>query len=214
MCGRFALFLSVDDVQVAFDLGDVVVSWTPKYNVAPGQQVLAVTEEKPRSAVELKWGINIHSEREKKDIQLINVRSETILEKGHFRRPRYNLCLILANGFYEWRRNASKQPFFFHLKDNEPFAFAGLWTVEKHAEDEVGACAIVTCQVNSLVEPVHSRMPVMLERHIAKDWLKAQTPADFKKFLLPYPTEGMNSHPVGKMVNKPAYDTPDCITVI
>jgi putative SOS response-associated peptidase YedK len=53
------------------------------------------------------------------------------LEKGHFRRPRYNPCLILANGFYEWKRDANKQPFFFHLKDNEPFAFAGLWTVEK-----------------------------------------------------------------------------------
>jgi putative SOS response-associated peptidase YedK len=210
MCGRFALFLSLDDVQVAFDLGDAVVSWAPKYNVAPSNQVLAVTEEKPRVAVGLKWTITIHSEREQKDIPLINVRSETILEKGHFRRPRYNPCLILANGFYEWRKS-DKQPFFFHLVDNEPFAFAGLWTVEKKADQETSTCAILTCQPNSLVGEIHNRMPVMLDRQVAKDWLKAQTPADYAAFLKPYPAEQMNCHPVGKMINRPAYDSPECI---
>jgi putative SOS response-associated peptidase YedK len=208
------MFLQVDDVLVAFDLDEMLTNWVPKYNVAPGQQVLAVTEEKPRASIGLKWGINIHSEREQKDIQLINIRSETVLEKGHFRRPKYNPCLILANGFYEWRKDAGKQPFFFHLKDNEPFAFAGLWTVEKNAEKETPTCVILTCQPNSLVEKVHNRMPVMLDRSVAKNWLKAQTPEDYASFLKPYPAEKVLSHPVGNLVNRPAYDAPDCIAPV
>jgi len=213
MCGRYTLFLQVDDVLVAFDLDEMLTNWVPKYNVAPTNQVLAITEEKPRAAVGLKWTITIHSEREQKDIPLINVRSETILEKGHFRRPRYNPCLIPANGFYEWRKS-DKQPFFFHLKENEPFAFAGLWTTEKKDDLEIKTCAILTCTPNSLVEKVHNRMPVMLERHTAQEWLKAQTPTDYATFLKPYPAEQMNCHPVGKMINRPTYDAPDCIAVI
>jgi putative SOS response-associated peptidase YedK len=206
------MFLAADDILVAFDLDEVLTSWVPKYNVAPGQQVLAVTEEKPRAAVGLNWGMNFHSEREKRDVQLINIRSETILEKGHFRRPKYNPCLILANGFYEWRKDAGKQPFYLSLKNNKPFAFAGIYTVEDTKDQKPEkTCAILTCQPNSLVGTVHNRMPVILEQGSMRGWLNARTHSDYLKFLQPYSAEKMNCHPVGKMVNRPAYDAPDCI---
>jgi len=213
MCGRYTLFLQVDDVLVAFDLDEALINWVPKYNVAPTNQVLAITEEKPRAAVGLKWTITIHSASENKDIPLINIKSETILEKGHFRRPRYRPCLIPANGFYEWRKS-DKQPFYFHLNNDEPFAFAGLWTTEKKDDQEIKTCAILTCTPNKLVETVHNRMPVMLERHVAKDWLRVQTPTDYQAFLRPYPAEAMAVHAVGKQINRPTYDGPDCIAVI
>ncbi|HTX79386.1 MAG TPA: SOS response-associated peptidase [Longilinea sp.] len=214
MCGRCTLYLDENDILNAFELDELLTNWAPKYNVAPSQQVLAVTGEQPRAAAGLTWGINIHSEREQRDIQLINIRSETVLEKGHFRQPRYKPCLILANGFYEWRRDTGKQPFFFHLTNNEPFAFAGLWTTEKQAGKETGVCAILTCQPNSVVSGVHNRMPVILPKEIRKEWLQAQSLADYKRFLVPYPAERMSSHPVGKQINRPTYDAPDCISEI
>jgi putative SOS response-associated peptidase YedK len=214
MCGRYTLYLDDDSILNAFELDELLVDWGPTYNVAPSQQVLAMTGDQPRAAAGLKWGIDIHSEREQKDIQLINIRSETVLEKGHFRQPRYKPCLILANGFYEWRRDAARQPFFFHLKNNEPFAFAGLLTTEKQADKETRVCAILTCQPNNVVSGVHNRMPVILQKEKMKEWLQAQSLADYKKFLVPYPAERMSSHPVGKQINRPTYDASDCISEI
>jgi putative SOS response-associated peptidase YedK len=57
-------------------------------------------------------------------------------------------------------------------------------------------------------------MPVMLDRFVDKDWLKAQTPENYASFLKPYPAEKLYSQPVGKMINRPAYDAPDCIAPV
>jgi putative SOS response-associated peptidase YedK len=62
------------------------------------------------------------------------------------------------------------------------------------------------------VETVHNRMPVILDQNSMRNWLSAQSHADYHNFLQLYPAEQMNCHPVGKMINRPAYDAPDCVT--
>jgi putative SOS response-associated peptidase YedK len=204
MCGRYTLFLTADDVLEAFDLDEVFKDWTPRSNVAPGQPVLAVSTNRPRAAVAMKWGIEIYNAQKKHNIQLINIRSETIIEKGHFRQPRYNPCLILADGFYEWRKDADRQPFHFYLKDKSPFAFAGLWSLNStKPENPESTCVILTCKPNALVAAVHDRMPVILDRSSMRDWLSVKTLQDYKNLLLPYPDEKMECRPVGKEINRP-----------
>ena len=53
----------------------------------------------------------------------------TISEKPSFRTAlNKRRCLIVADGFCEWRNTDSgKQPFHVKMEDDSPFAFAGLW---------------------------------------------------------------------------------------
>jgi putative SOS response-associated peptidase YedK len=57
---------------------------------------------------------------------MINAGSETAPEKPYFRRAfRERQCLILADGFYAWKReNGAKQPCYFHMQEGRPFAFS------------------------------------------------------------------------------------------
>jgi putative SOS response-associated peptidase YedK len=77
-----------------------------------------------------KWGL-VPSRAKDASIgaRLINARSETVEEKSAFRDAfKRRRCIIPADGFYEWQRTGGgKQPFFFRMKDERPFGFAGLW---------------------------------------------------------------------------------------
>jgi putative SOS response-associated peptidase YedK len=104
-----------------------------RYNIAPTQPVAAVRQAAgpgPRELVQLRWGL-IPSWAEDKKIgaRLINARAETAAAKPSFRSAfRHRRCLVPADGFYEWqRRDGKKQPYHLRLRDDRPFAFAGLW---------------------------------------------------------------------------------------
>jgi putative SOS response-associated peptidase YedK len=87
----------------------------------------------------MKWGL-VPSWAPDKAIgnQMINARAETLTEKPSFKRlVQQRRCLIPANGFYEWRREGNnKVPVWVHLKNKEPFAFAGLWDMWRDAEGD------------------------------------------------------------------------------
>ena len=140
--------------------------------------------------------------------RLINARSETVAEKPAFRDAfRRRRCLIPATGFYEWKREGSrKQPFFFRMKDEAPFAFAGLWERWKAADGKVlESCTILTTEANEVLLHVHDRMPVILHRSEYELWLdNDERKRDLLKDLMrPFPTEEMTSHPVSTLVNSP-----------
>ena len=149
---------------------------------------------------------------------LINVRAEAIHEKVYFKRlvQQGKRCLILASGFYEWQKSAAKgipkTPYYFNLRDNRPFGFAGIWESGKETDDrQLDTCALITCLPNSLVQPIHDRMPVMLDAERSRAWL-GENPLDHLLALLaPFPAERMAAHPVGPLVNSPQVDDPRCI---
>jgi putative SOS response-associated peptidase YedK len=215
MCGRFSLFEDVEQLMQQFDF---VFSgeWDPRFNVAPSQQVLAVAPGKDsgRKGAMLRWGlIPFWAEDEKIGYKMINARGETIDQKASFKGPlKKRRCLILADGFYEWKRNGKeKQPFRFMMQDEQPFAFAGLWETWKKGGEAVHSCTIITTEANSLVEDVHDRMPVILGREQQQIWLdpSVEETAKLKSLLVPYDAAQMKAYEVSPMVNSPKNDIRD-----
>jgi len=218
MCGRFSLGATIRVGQL-FD----VPNWSdtpPRYNIAPSQDVPAVIQNRETGAREyrpFKWGL-VPSWAKDPAIgnRMINARSETAATKPTFRKPlRERRCLILADGFYEWKREGlRKQPYYIKFRDGEPFAFAGLWDHWAPADGEpLETCTILTTTPNEVLQPLHDRMPAILPRDAYNVWLDpAMRDAEPLQILLTsYPAEEMTTYPVSTRVNNPAYDAPECI---
>ncbi len=219
MCGRFSLGADAATLVAQFDLFEGP-AWTPRYNIAPTQEVLVVVRDPTkaqRQARRHRWGL-IPSWAKDKAIgnQLINAQAETAATKPAFRAAfRKRRCLILADGFYEWKKeNRHKQPFHIRLRDGRPFAFAGLWEHWAGGEGTaIDSCTILTTTPNDLLRPLHHRMAVILEPAAYDLWLDPaiQEVDCLQPLLRPYPGEMMTAFPVSTRVNNPAHDAPDCV---
>ncbi len=219
MCGRFTLTIDPNHLQEAFPWADIPDDLSPRYNIAPSQPVAVIPNTGDNTLALYKWGL-IPSWSKDPSIgdRMINARSETLAEKPSFRNAfRRRRCLILADGFYEWKQDPtmkSKQPMYIRLKNDQPFAFAGLWEIWKCAdESEVRSCTIITTSPNSLLEPIHNRMPVVLSPDTYDRWLTPEDrhPEQLNDLLVPYPAAEMVTYPVSRMVNKPEYESPELI---
>ena len=192
MCGRYVVKSPSAKLKVKFHLDEVPL-FEPRYNVAPTQLVPAVRQEdgKRRLAM-LRWGLIPSWAKDAKiGYRLINARSDTVATKPSFRSAfKRRRCLVAADGFYEWKRDGKvKQPFFIHRRDEEPFAFAGLWEGWENPEDgkEVQSCSLTTTEANELMAPIHDRMPVILAESAYDRWLDAGEPvSDLQSLLKPY----------------------------
>jgi len=140
---------------------------------------------------------------------LHNARVETIDEKPSFKESfEKRRCLIFVDGFYEWERNGKiSQPYYFQLKQHEPFAFAGIWDRWQYDSRSITSCAIVTTAANELLAKIHTRMPAILRPESYDLWLSDQSrAADLKDLLIPFPAGDMMSHAVGYEVNDAKVD--------
>jgi putative SOS response-associated peptidase YedK len=224
VCGRYTLAApDPADIRARFPVGDGV-EIRRRFNVAPGDEVLAVTTDKhasPRGEL-LRWGL-VPSWAAAPDgrLKMINARAETVTERPAYRRPfeRFR-CLIVADGFYEWRalagtgepRRPVKQAFHIARADGEPFAFAGLWSSWRGEPASVRSCAILTTVANDAVSPLHDRMPVILECGAEAAWLDPATPrAELLEMLCGLPAPLTALRPVGPAVNDARYDGPECL---
>ena len=215
MCGRFAQRSPAKKISKQFKVEEVP-PLVARYNVAPTQSVLVVREPDEREAVFLKWGL---VPRWAKDPaignRLINARAETVTEKPSFRDAfSRRRCLVPMEGFYEWaRRGDSKRPFYFHMRDGEPFAVAGLWEVWEGDGDPLATCTLLTTSANELLAGYHGRMPVILRPEDYDLWLDAgvRSAERLLPLLRPYPREEMTTYAVSPMVNSPSNDSPRCV---
>lgn len=209
MCGRFTLRTPAERVAEEFQLEETL-PLEARYNIAPAQEVLAVRSfEEEREAVTLRWGlIPFWSKDATNASRLINARSETAAEKPSFRESfKRRRCIIPADGFYEWKKEgAAKRPFYFRMKDERLFGFAGLWDEWRDPQGErVETCAILTTGANELLRPVHERMPVILRPETYDLWLEDDSRRRElrKELLVPYPAEEMDCYAVSRAVNSP-----------
>ncbi|HEX2139664.1 MAG TPA: SOS response-associated peptidase [Woeseiaceae bacterium] len=177
MCGRFAFYSPAEAAAALFGAG-AVGSVEPRYNIAPTQDVAAVREPATgrRELVTLRWGLVPYWAKDPSIGQrLINARAESVAAKPAYREAyRKRRCLVLADGFYEWRPGPQgKTPWFISLASGEPFAFAGLW--ERWQDRESGTtletAVIVTTAAQGFVAELHDRMPVILGRNQGEGWL-------------------------------------------
>jgi putative SOS response-associated peptidase YedK len=175
----------------------------PSYNVAPTQQVLVARDyDGKREGVAMRWGLTPSWAKDSKMAQ-INARSETAATKPMFRAAfKKRRCLILANGYYEWKKTTKpKQPYYYRMKDEKPFTFAGLWETWHGEEKPLETCAILTTDANELAKEVHDRMPVILTGDDALAWLDPATdPSALGELLRPFPAKEMICNPVSVAV--------------
>lgn len=220
MCGRFTLTADVNRIQQAFpDLNVPPASISPRYNIAPTQPVAVIPNDGRNQLDFFVWGL-IPSWAKDPEIgsRMINARAETVTEKPAFRTAfRRRRCLVLADGFYEWRLEPDgkrKTPMYIRMEDGQPFAFAGLWENWQSPDgSQILSCTIITTEPNALMKTIHNRMPVILPRETYDLWIEPGE-VDAKNLLgllKPYPEVQMSAFPVSRGVNDPRNDSPECI---
>ena len=105
----------------------------------------------------MRWGLVPWFARDAKSgPPSINARAETVATTRIFREAfQRRRCLIVADGFYEWRQvGGERHPYFIRLRSRRPFAFAGVWERWKPPDgDPLVSCAIVTCAANGVGIP-------------------------------------------------------------
>lgn len=209
MCGRFAQRTPAKSLGEVFGVAEVP-HVEARYNIAPTQPILSVLQTPDgREMRWFRWGlVPSWAKDASMGARLINARSETVAEKPAFREAfKSRRCLIPADGFYEWARTGGrKQPYFFQMRDESPFAFAGLWERWRGSDGEtLDSCTILTTEANEVLRPVHDRMPVILHHKDYELWLDedARTTSLRKELLGPYPSSEMMSRPVSTLINSP-----------
>jgi putative SOS response-associated peptidase YedK len=224
MCGRYSLFADYSALLERFEIEEVSIDandYSPRYNIAPSQQVLAVVNDGTKNRLGLlRWGLIPPWAKDAKiGYKMINARAETAAEKPSFRNAfKKKRCLIVADSFYEWRRtDGEKTPMRIKLKSGEPFAFAGLWESWKSPEGKtINTCSILTTKPNELMAAIHDRMPVVLSKEAEKIWLDptVQDPEVLGELLKPFDAKEMEAYEVSEAVNSPKNDGPELIEKI
>lgn len=177
MCGRFTLATPAEIVAEFFELPGAP-ELTPRYNVAPTQNIAGVVRPEGSAQRELRWFhwglIPSWAKDAKLAAKMINARAETVADKPAFRSAfRSRRCLIIADGFYEWKKlDRGKQPYLMRMADGGPFALAGLWERwHDLAGQVIESATLITTEPNDLLRDIHDRMPVILDRCDYECWL-------------------------------------------
>lgn len=222
MCGRFTFHADTDTVQAMLNLGPIHTETGPSFNIAPTHSVLTVVQRDGVNNLErMQWGlIPAWSKDPKIGSKMINARAETLDEKPSFKRLlKSQRCLILADGFYEWRQGIGKKktPLHIRLKSGQPFAFAGLYDTWRPPQgDPLTSCTIITTAANELMAAFHHRMPVILYREDYTRWLDPSFD-DIEALvssLKQYPADEMIAYAVSDEVNSPQHNTPRLIEAV
>lgn len=196
MCGRATLATPREILQALFELEHIELDGA-RYNIAPSQALPVI--RKPHRLEAMKWGLpNAGRARG------INVRAETVARAPMYRDSfRSRRCLVIVDGFFEWKRGAGKkkQPYLVRRADAQPFALAGLWD---RAADGAESCAIITGAAQGVVAPLHDRMPVIVPRQEIARWLDSSE-RNPSELLVPSAGQ-LVSYPVSLAVNNPAAD--------
>ncbi|MBE0432352.1 SOS response-associated peptidase [candidate division WOR-3 bacterium] len=219
MCGRFVRKSTITVIEDEFDIYEVDWAFEPSYNIAPDQDIACVIGNGGNRLVKFRWGlVPFWAEDPSIGYKMINARAETLAEKKSFARAfKKQRCLIIADGFYEWRKLADgkrKMPMYFRLREGRPFGLAGLYE-NWHAKDgtTLQTCTIITTRPNELMAPVHNRMPAILDPEKRQVWLDKEMddPGVLMSLLEPYDAGQMEAYEVSRKVNSPGYNEPDCI---
>lgn len=240
MCGRFALFSTKWLIGGEFGI-EILGELDERYNVAPGTDILAIlgrmdplgeagnedVGEGPastdgadagRHAEFLGWGLVPHWAKDPAvGNRMINARAESLSEKPSFREAfEKRRCLVVADGFYEWRKTGTRNPVFISMTDKRPFGMAGLYETWRSGEIELNTCTIVTTTPNDLMADIHDRMPAIVRPEDREAWLDPENREvdEVRELLGPYPAEAMEAVDVSKRVGKVGNEGPELIRPI
>ena len=210
MCGRFSLAVSKERINKQFNLS-IEEDVKPNYNIAPSQQAYVIPNNASKSLQKMTWGLIPYWSKEfSQNSSLINARSEGIASRPSFRMPiRKRRCLVLADGFYEWRKEGRKRiPYRIVHNSNAIIAMAGIWDTWRTPQgNELVTFAILTTKPNEEMKTVHDRMPVILSTEQAqKNWLSELTLEQTLDMLQTLGEGQLDIFPVSEKVNSPSYN--------
>jgi putative SOS response-associated peptidase YedK len=217
MCGRYTLLADQLEILDAFGLEHDINDYHPSYNIAPGQNVLAIIHDgKEKRAGYLRWGlVPSWAKDEKIGYKMINARSETAHEKPSFKRLMSSKrCLIVADSFYEWKKTADgKQPKRIHLAERKLFAFAGLWDKWSQNDKNLFTCTVLTREANPFMQDIHDRMPIILPKEKEDEWITPEKyePTEAREFLFHLEPEEFTAYNVSSHVNAAKNNDETCI---
>ena len=216
MGGRFSLTPNREALEARFGARFNAAWFQARYNAAPTQALPVILNTAPRVIQPVRWGLKpAWAQKIGKREGLINVRTETLRDRPTFKKDLLTRrCLVLADSFYEWRKEGKhKTPFRILLKTEEPFAFAGIWEENEGSDGHpIQTFAIITTEANAVVAEVHNRMPVMLQPKEEHAWLGDAVPlSTLLSFLRPYPAELIKAYQVSTLVNRASVDQPELI---
>jgi putative SOS response-associated peptidase YedK len=219
MCGRYGFSVkNAKDVYERFDTYNELSDFKPRWNIAPGDLNPVITRHSPNEISRMLWGLIPYWARDDSfKFKTINARVEGIESKATYRKPfRTRRCLVPATGFYEWDKPVKpSQPYYFKLKHEELFAFAGLYDIWRDPKTgkEVNSYTIITTQANGVVGKIHPRVPVILQKEDEEEWLNPDIvePERLLLLLKQYPDKEMEAYPVSTAVNRPSIDTAELI---
>lgn len=224
MCGRYTLKTPPDQwgqlLLPLLDCSVVSEAWRPRYNIAPTQKVIAVAAREPGAELTAdyyRWGL-LPSWAADLTIgnSMINARRETLQEKRSFKGPlAKRRCLVIADGYYEWQKrdDGSKQPQWITASDSRVMGFAGLWETNRRATGQpIDSCTIITTAANAAMQPIHDRMPIVLEGQAAQLWLDLKYNVDEAySLLVPAKDNFFVARAVSTHVNSPRQEDEQCI---
>ncbi|MEX2127900.1 MAG: SOS response-associated peptidase [Xanthobacteraceae bacterium] len=208
MCGRFVITSAPEAIRRLLRYEEQP-NFPPRYNIAPTQPIPIVRlDHAARHFALVRWGLIPSWVQDPKDFALLfNARLEGIESKPVYRAAmRRRRCLIPADGFYEWKKEGKgRRPYFVRARDKQPFAFAGLWeTWSDRDGGEIETAAIIICEANETLAPIHDRMPVIVPREKYDPWLDADRidarPAT--ALVGPAPDDFLEAYEISTRVNK------------
>jgi putative SOS response-associated peptidase YedK len=220
MCGRSSLHDAPVNVLEHFGLPPVIEGFRPRYNISPSQDQYTIFRGRDgvTAVVARRWGlVPWWADDPAIGSRMINARAESLPERPAFRDAfAERRCVILADGYYEWRGTGKgRTPYFFHFPGERPFAIAGLWDRWRKDGANLETCVIVTTDASKRAAEIHDRMPAILPLDAAEEWIDGSTPPDRALSLLqPYEAADLESYEVSRFVNGPANDTPECIAPV
>lgn len=217
MCGRYTLLADEMKMRRAFEIDYLIEDYQPNYNIAPGQNVLAIIHDgKKKRAGYLRWGLVPSWAKDPKiGYKMINARSETAHVKPSFKKlMARKRCLIVADSFYEWKKvHEDKVPQRIQMADRELFAFAGLWDKWEHNDHVLFTCTILTQDSNEFMKDIHHRMPIILPKDKEDEWIRPaiSQPEAAYSFLQSVIPEKLTAYPVSTHVNHAKNNDAMCI---
>jgi putative SOS response-associated peptidase YedK len=211
MCGRFAL-QPTEAFYEQFGIGNRLDSLMARYNIAPGQMVPVIIANNPRQIVLMRWGLIPHWAKDAKSAyKMINARVETLTQRPAFRSLlSHQRALVPASGYYEWQgEGRDKTPYYIHSQEQQYIAFAGLYDVWINATGvELYTFTIITTEAAPSLARLHNRMPVVLERALADEWLDPEITGASEVLSILERSAGvrLDAYPVSRLVNRPSVD--------